>query len=110
MKTTTLFLTIAVLTLKMHAAEPLRASIWGDQAPLGEGKFEKADIPITVHLPEPSKATGLAVVICPGGGYGGKVMEGEGHGIARWLNKNGIAGVVLDCLLYTSDAADERAS
>lgn len=36
------------------------------------------------------------MVICPGGGYGGRVVEGEGHGIARWLNAHGIAGVVLE--------------
>ena len=92
----TLFSVIAASSLAAHAGEPLRQSIWQDQAPLGNGKFEKADTSITVHLPNASKATGLAVVICPGGGYGGKVLEGEGHGIARWLTNNGIAGVVLD--------------
>jgi acetyl esterase/lipase len=96
MKTTTLFLAMLTLGLATNAAEPLRLSIWGEQAPLGDGTFEKARVPITVHLPDPSKATGMAVVICPGGGYGGKVVEGEGHGIARWLNRNGIAGVVLE--------------
>jgi len=64
-------------------------------APLGDGKFEKADVPVFVYLPEPAKATKAAVIICPGGGYGGLVMEGEGHGIARWLNSHGIAGIVL---------------
>src|SRR4051812_8275293 len=93
MKITTLFLAMTAWALTMNAAEPLRRSIWGDEAPLGDGKFEKVEVPITVHLPEPSKATGIAVVICPGGGYGGKVLDGEGHGIARWLNKNGIAGM-----------------
>ena len=96
MKTTTLFLAMLTLGLTMNAAEPLRLPIWGEQAPMGDGKFEQAKVTITVHLPDPSKATGMAVVICPGGGYGGKVLEGEGHGIARWLNRNGIAGVVLD--------------
>lgn len=71
-------------------------SIWPGEAPLGDGKSEKAEVPITVHLPEPEKANGMAVVICPGGGYGGKVVEGEGHGIARWLNTRGITGVVLE--------------
>lgn len=86
----------AALTAAASAAEPLRLTIWPDEAPLGEGKSEKVKVPITVHLPEPSKATGAAMVICPGGGYGGRVVEGEGHGIARWLNANGIAGVVLE--------------
>ena len=83
-------------TLSLRAAEPLRLSIWPEQAPVGEGKPEKAEVPITVHLAEPSQANGTVVVICPGGGYGGLVVGGEGHGIARWLNAHGIAGVVLE--------------
>ena len=79
-----------------NGAEPLRFSIWGEEAPLGDGKFEKVEVPITVHRTDLAKAKGLAVVICPGGGYGGKVVEGEGHGIARWLNAQGITGVVLE--------------
>jgi len=78
------------------AGEPMRMSIWPDEAPLGDGKSEKVEVPITVHLSEPGLATGAAMVICPGGGYGGLVVEGEGHGIARWLNAHGIAGVVLE--------------
>lgn len=75
---------------------PLRVSIWPGEAPLGGGKSEKSEVPITVHLPPDNLANGAALVICPGGGYGGKVVEGEGHGIARWLNSNGIAGIVLE--------------
>ena len=96
MNYTTLFAAIVASSLVAHAGEPLRTSIWQNQAPVGDGKFEQAKVTITLHLPDPSKATGMGVVICPGGGYGGKVLEGEGHGIARWLTNNGIAGVVLD--------------
>src|SRR5690242_20266665 len=91
-----LILAVVAGALTVRGAEPLRLSIWGDQAPLGDGNFEKVEVPITVHLPPQSNATGIAVVICPGGGYATKVLEGEGHGIARWLNVHGIAGVVLD--------------
>jgi acetyl esterase/lipase len=42
------------------------------------------------------KPNGTAVVICPGGGYGGLVTGAEGHGIAAWLNKHGVTGVVLE--------------
>ena len=91
-----LFAVLAVSIASAVAAEPLRLTLWLDEAPLGEGKSEKVKVPITVHLPAPEKATGTAMVICPGGGYGGRVVEGEGHGIARWLNAHGIAGVVLE--------------
>jgi acetyl esterase/lipase len=47
-----------------------------------------------VHLP--ANPNGAALVICPGGGYGGLVTKGEGHGIAAWLNQHGIAGIVLE--------------
>ena len=91
-----LFAVFAVSIASAVAAEPLRLTLWLDEAPLGEGKSERVKVPITVHLPAPEKATGTAMVICPGGGYGGRVVEGEGHGIARWLNAHGIAGVVLE--------------
>ena len=91
-----LFAVFAVSAASAVAAEPLRLTLWPDEAPLGEGKSEKVKVAITVHLPAPEKATGTAMVICPGGGYGGRVVEGEGHGIARWLNAHGIAGVVLE--------------
>ena len=44
----------------------------------------------------PAKPNGAAIVICPGGGYRMKMIGSEGHGIAEWLNKHGITGVVLD--------------
>ncbi len=47
-----------------------------------------------MHVAE--KPNGTAIVICPGGGYGGLVTKGEGHGIAKWLNGHGITGLVLE--------------
>lgn len=67
-------------------AEPQRISLWPEKV---ESKSA-----ITVHLP--AKRNGTAVVICPGGGYGGLVTGAEGHGIASWLNGQGIVGVVLE--------------
>lgn len=43
-----------------------------------------------------TKATGQAVVICPGGGYGKLSMDQEGYLMAQWLAKNGIAAFVLE--------------
>ena len=68
--------------------------LWPDLAPVGDGNYEKADSRITLYRPE--HANGTAVVICPGGGYGGLVTGAEGSGIARWLNAHGITGVVLE--------------
>lgn len=71
-------------------------SLWPDKAPVGDGTFEAVNVKITVHLPAPDKANGAAIVICPGGGYRGLVVQPEGHLIARWLNEHGIAGIVLE--------------
>ena len=74
---------------------PEKISLWPtDQAPEGEGKFEKANPVLSVY--RPAKPNGASVVICPGGGYGGLVMGGEGSGIAKWLNSHGITGLVLE--------------
>jgi len=75
-------------------AQPQRISLWNNRAPIDGDKFEDADAWITVHRPE--KGNGTAVVICPGGGYGGLVTGAEGHGIAQWLNRHAITGVVLE--------------
>lgn len=59
-------------------------------------RCEKVVTPdLTVFLPAPEKANGAAVLICPGGGYGVLAFDHEGNAIARWLNDNGIAGIIL---------------
>jgi acetyl esterase/lipase len=59
-------------------------------------RYEKVTDPtLTVFLPTAEKATGTAVLICPGGGYGVLAFDHEGYAIARWLNENGIAGIIL---------------
>ena len=50
---------------------------------------------LTAFLPPPQRATGAAVVICPGGGYEGVTIDREGYDVARWLSTRGIAGLVL---------------
>lgn len=50
---------------------------------------------LNVYLPEKSKATGAAVVICPGGGYGMESYRLEGTNIAEAYQKRGIAAFIL---------------
>src|SRR3954468_1658407 len=45
---------------------------------------------ITVYLPPKEKATGAAVVICPGGGFRLLVFNGEGVAPAQFLNSLGV--------------------
>lgn len=78
----------------LQAADPASFPLWPDGAPGALGTADK-DIPtLTIYLPDSDKATGAAVVICPGGGYGGLAPH-EGADYARFLNENGIAGFVL---------------
>ncbi len=70
--------------------------LWPGQAPVGDGAFEAANTEMSVYLPDPARATGAAIVICPGGGYIRHVMDREGPRMARWLNEHGIAGMVLE--------------
>jgi acetyl esterase/lipase len=63
--------------------------LWPEGAPGALGKEDK-DIPtITPQLADPAIATGAAIVIFPGGGYGGLAPH-EGPGYADWLVTNGL--------------------
>jgi acetyl esterase/lipase len=70
-----------------------------EKATISEGlatRYEKVTSPaLFVFLPSKETATGTAVLICPGGGYTALSFNHEGHAIARWLNENGIAGIIL---------------
>ena len=50
---------------------------------------------LTVFLPEVERATGTAIVICPGGAYAGVSIDREGYEVARWLASFGVTGIVL---------------
>src|SRR5438105_7444638 len=68
--------------------------LWPNGAPGALGTEEK-DIPaITPYLAAPDAAMGAALVVCPGGGYGGLAPH-EGNDYALWLNQHGITAFVL---------------
>jgi len=50
---------------------------------------------ISVFLPSKNNRTGQAVLVIPGGGYHAIACIKEGDDIAKWLNSNGIVGIVL---------------
>ena len=86
------FFSLAPACAQIHTPEKL--SLWSSHAPVGNGRSEDGDAFITVH--RPARSNGAAVIICPGGGYGGLVTGAEGTGIAQWLNRHGIVGIVLE--------------
>ncbi len=68
--------------------------LWKDGAPGALGHADHDKPTLSLYLPEESKATGAAMVIFPGGGYG-HLAPHEGKGYAEWLAEHGIAGLVL---------------
>ncbi len=50
---------------------------------------------LTIYRPPAGKDTGVAVVVCPGGGYHILAMDLEGTEICEWLNSLGITGALL---------------
>ena len=51
---------------------------------------------IIPFLPAPDKATGAAIVVCPGGGHHFLAMEHEGYAVGKWFSEHGIAVFVLE--------------
>jgi acetyl esterase/lipase len=86
---------VGIFSLLVARAEPQpEFPLWSGGAPGAHGEAP-VDIPtLTPFLPDPAKATGAALVICPGGGYT-KLAPHEGEAYALWLNENGIAAFVL---------------
>ncbi|GDY09969.1 endo-1,4-beta-xylanase [Planctomycetia bacterium] len=103
---------IVLLTSSAAFAElpkdvPAAISLWSKGAPGSEGRAgESEEITgdnvcnvhnptLTPYLPEREKATGTAVVICPGGGHSKLCLGHEGYALAEWFRDRGIAAFVL---------------
>ena len=76
------------------AQKGMKMDLWPNGATYtSSDKEDKAEM--TVYLPDAKKATGRAVVCCPGGGYTHLAMDHEGHQWATFFNNQGIALIVL---------------
>jgi acetyl esterase/lipase len=62
---------------------------------LAKGNTDNDKPTVTVYPALPEKATGAAIVICPGGGYGHLALSHEGRDIAEWMNGLGVTAFVL---------------
>lgn len=73
---------------------PVAIQLWPGAAPGALGT-EPKDIPTLTPFPcTGDNASGAAIVVCPGGGYGGLTAH-EGVEYALWLNELGIHAFVL---------------
>lgn len=75
---------LCLLSKSAYSNPPIE--LWGPAS-------EKGEEPSLLFYP--IKNSDVCVIVCPGGGYGGHAIQGEGYGIAKWLNQNGISAAVL---------------
>jgi len=87
------------------ADQPLTLDVWPANPPgqtqQAQEQWQKKRVThvthptLTVFRPEQAKDTGVAIIVCPGGGYTALMMDYEGEDIAHWLSTIGITGIVL---------------
>ena len=82
----------SVLTTTAQSGDTFE--LWPEGAPGATGKKDTDRPTLTPYVPASESGSLAAIVICPGGGYGGLARH-EGHDYALWLNKAGIAAFVL---------------
>ena len=89
-----LIFAMMIVSAVASAQEPIEMNLWPDGPRTSNGAPEDQS-KIWVYLPDAKKATGRAVVCCPGGGYTHLAMQHEGHDWAYFFNSQGIAFIVL---------------
>lgn len=106
-------MTVAFFSKTLVAQEQI--PLWPNGAPGFESRRNEPEVAkdwyvknvhnpsITVYLPPKEKATGTAVLICPGGGHRALVFNSEGKDPALYLNSLGIAAFVLKYRLFREE-------
>ena len=93
LKTVTTIL-LLMLSLAACAQKGTKMNLWPKGTPNDNGDSQDT-AELTIYLPDAKKATGRAIVCCPGGGYTHLAMDHEGHQWATFFNNQGIALIVL---------------
>ena len=86
------------LTIKLwdNATAPHSNHLSGEDKDEGQERISNTNVAeLFIYEANPAKATGQAVVICPGGGYRLLSMGHEGRDYAKWMAENGITTAVL---------------
>ncbi len=98
-------MSLLFVTTMLSAQKPVELLLWPNGAPntngltgaqedLEGGRVANIVNPsITVY--RPANPNGMAIIMCPGGGYGRLAMQHEGHDMAAWLTAQGITYAVL---------------
>jgi acetyl esterase/lipase len=69
--------------------------LWPNGAPGTTGNTDEDKPAIIPVIPDAAKATGAAILVCPGGGFTVRAIDHEGMLVAQWLKERGIAAFVL---------------
>ena len=85
----------SLAAFSQQLTDPEWTMLWPQGAPGAKGDADADRPAVRIYLPPAEKATGTAVVVCPGGGYRNLALDHEGSQIARWLNSLGVAAFVL---------------
>ncbi len=93
--TALILLFCVVPKLSAWSVEPQTLRLWPGDAPGAQGT-EPKDVPQTIVYQIKSDKPTAALVVLPGGGYGGLAMDHEGHQIARWANELGMSAFICD--------------
>lgn len=93
MKRLNIFIVFMLMATTIASAQQV-INLWPNGAPNSNGDdSDKAEL--TVLLPDAKKATGRAIVCCPGGAYSHLAMQHEGTDWQWFFNNQGIALFVL---------------
>jgi acetyl esterase/lipase len=85
---------------KLRTNDPLKSSL----SQLNR-VFSCVSVPTyIIHKPENSKSNGVAVIICPGGGFRDVWFDREGNDLGLWLAQRGITSLVLKYRTFNADA------
>lgn len=101
-----------VIPLYDSAIPNSKTSVFTEQnivGPDGHSRLSKVIEPtLTVFLPADDKATGTAVIICPGGGYQRLSMTKEGFDVAKVLAEWGVTAFVLKYRLPNDTIMEQK--
>ena len=86
---------VKVVKLWDNTSAPHSNEDAGPQKEKNGNLYNTVDTELFIYPAAPDKATGQAVVVCPGGGYRFVSMPREGHEVGEWLSAEGITVVAL---------------
>ncbi len=84
-----------------HQEQENRTNFWNTRV-----VFNVVNPTLTVFAPDPAKAVGTAVIVCPGGAFFALSIDSEGNDVARWLATRGVTAFVLKYRLFPCETDD----